>query len=174
MAKDKKDVPSFNADESLELSIAKAKLCAARGIRKAKAGGGIAAAASALAKDLSEAFGEGGEHGVRRSYLAVSCTSKALAEQGEGVFDLIDREHGASLSPQEKRALYEEVKLLVDDRLDPVIMAALTLGEFHLEPQNVGAFVKELKKTEPISTSMGLFGPSAMAQVKPKARVKVK
>jgi hypothetical protein len=173
MKKELKDLSQFDALASFEVAQAKAKSCAALAARKAKAGGGIAAAAPALAKDISDAFGDGGEAGARRAYLAVCCSSKALAEAGEGLFETIDCEQGRALAASEKRALFQELRLLVDDRLEGVIESALTIGDFHLGSKNSTAMIKEFNRPEPIATSLALFGPSAMRDVKPKARAKI-
>lgn len=173
MKKETNDLTQFDALASFEVAQAKAKSCAARAVRKAQAGGGIGAAAPALAKDVSDAFGEGGESGARRAYLAVCCSSKAFADAGEGVFETIDCEQGRALAPAEKRALFQELRLLVDDRLEGVIESALTIGDFHLGSKNSTAMIKEFGRPEPISTSLALFGPSAMRSVKPKPRARV-
>lgn len=164
----------FDAMSAVIAAMSQAKLTAAKGVKKAKSAGGISAVAPSLAKDVALAYDDGSEAGVRRAYLTVCSTSKALAMLGEGVFDLDQREHGPALTPQEKRALYEEVKVLVDDRLDKVILAALTIGEFHLDEQNIPGLVKELKRDESIVKSLALFGPAAMETVKAKPKMKAK
>lgn len=174
MAKDIKEAVAFDALGEIEAARSKAKSAAAKAVRKAKAGGGIAAAAPLLAQHIEASFGDGGEAGFKRSYLTVSCLAKALAEAGSGVFELSERESGPSLSSEEKRSFYEEVKLLVDDRLEPVLGAALSLGEFHLEAQNVPGLVRELQRAEKIAASLSLFGPAAMGSIKPKPRASLK
>ena len=168
MEKDK----AFDSVAELAEARAKAKPAAASAVRKAKAGGGISAAAPAVAKHVVAAYGDGGEAGLRRAYLAMGCVAKALAEGGAGVFDLAERDGGPTLAQEEKRALYEEVKLLLDDRLEPVVGAALSIGEFHLEPHNVSGLVGELGKPGSISSSLLLLGPAAMGMIKPKAKPK--
>lgn len=168
----KKELPEFDAVASLAAAIGKARAFAAKGERKAKAGGGIGAAAPALAKDVSDAFGDGGEAGERRAYLAVCCSAKALADVGGASFDTVECDQGRALAPHEKSALFQELRLLVDDRLDAVVEAALAIGDFHLGQASHQSLLREISGAEPISSSPALFGPSAMRQAKPRAKAR--
>ena len=168
----KKEISEFDAVAALATALGKARSFATKGERKAKAGGGIGAAAPALAKDVSDAFGEGGEAGARRAYLTVCCSAKALADAESRSFDTVECDQGRALATHEKSALFQELRLLVDDRLDTLVEAALAIGDFHLGQASHQGLLREISGSEPISGSPALFGPAAIRQSKPRAKTR--